>query len=210
MPAGPGGRVAEAGGVGVNAKRVNSAADVILAAQAQGKKLPTGIAAALEAACLLQSPESATEWLAELSDHARSRLAGSLARKRAARLRAERDELRSLVACDQLRELYASAERENARLRDRVDEVERAYIFDTAGLKKRIDELVQQRDDLLVESAQAPVKARPDPSACGACGDLPAAWCPDCGCCRKGCYDGFVDNSCTHVNAPWQRTGGAS
>lgn len=41
----------------------------------------------------------------------------------------------------------------------------------------------------------------PDPSgACQACGDLPAAWCPDCGACRSGCYGGHVDNPCTHPN----------
>jgi hypothetical protein len=39
--------------------------------------------------------------------------------------------------------------------------------------------------------------------ACKACGSLPDQWCPDCGCCQKGCFDGNVDNPCGHANAPW-------
>ncbi|MEU2799013.1 hypothetical protein [Streptomyces sp. NPDC007117] len=50
----------------MNARRVNAAAGVILAAQKQ-RQTPAGIAAALEAAGLLQSPESAAE-LERLSD----------------------------------------------------------------------------------------------------------------------------------------------
>ncbi|MFD7978850.1 hypothetical protein [Streptomyces sp. NPDC059071] len=45
----------------MNTKRVNAAADVICRAMKQGKALPVGWAAALESACLLQSPESAAE-----------------------------------------------------------------------------------------------------------------------------------------------------
>ncbi|MGW1463887.1 hypothetical protein ACWCPT_05965 [Streptomyces sp. NPDC002308] len=47
----------------MNAKRMHAAAGVILAAQQQGQA-PAGIAAALEAAGLLQSPESAAELVA--------------------------------------------------------------------------------------------------------------------------------------------------
>ncbi|MEV5261787.1 hypothetical protein AB0L02_27575 [Streptomyces anulatus] len=47
----------------MNAKRVSAAAGVILAAQ-KTKQTPAGIAAALEAAGLLQSPESAAELVA--------------------------------------------------------------------------------------------------------------------------------------------------
>ncbi|WP_228181306.1 hypothetical protein [Streptomyces anulatus] len=88
----------------MNAKRINAAAGVILAAQKQ-RQTPAGIAAALEAAGLLQSPESAAE-LAQLQDDItgaclaryeeeqdakRARFAAKLARKRAFDLRAERD-----------------------------------------------------------------------------------------------------------------------
>jgi len=68
-------------------------------------------------------------------------------------------------SCEVLREMHAAAERENVRLRARVDEVERAYVFDTAALKKRVDELVAQRDDLLVETAATPAIRRLAPSA---------------------------------------------
>ncbi len=47
----------------MNAKRINAAAGVVLAAQKQ-RNTATGIAAALEAAGLLQSPESAAELMA--------------------------------------------------------------------------------------------------------------------------------------------------
>ncbi|MFJ5057754.1 hypothetical protein ACIP72_37005, partial [Streptomyces cyaneofuscatus] len=47
----------------MNAKRVSAAAGVVLAAQKQ-RQTPAGIAAALEAAGLLQSPESAAERVA--------------------------------------------------------------------------------------------------------------------------------------------------
>ena len=39
--------------------------------------------------------------------------------------------------------------------------------------------------------------------ACKACGSLPEQWCPDCGCCQKGCFGGNVDNPCGHASAPW-------
>lgn len=45
--------------------------------------------------------------------------------------------------------------------------------------------------------------AASDSAACKACGSLPDQWCPDCGCCQKGCYDGHVDNPCGHENASW-------
>ncbi|MFE3004205.1 MULTISPECIES: hypothetical protein [unclassified Streptomyces] len=51
----------------MNAKRVSAAAGVILAAQKQ-RQTPAGIAAALEAAGLLQSPESAAELVALRKD----------------------------------------------------------------------------------------------------------------------------------------------
>jgi hypothetical protein len=41
------------------------------------------------------------------------------------------------------------------------------------------------------------------PGACKACGSAPDTWCPDCAACHNGCYDGFVDNPCTHANASW-------
>ncbi|MFE2936694.1 hypothetical protein [Streptomyces sp. NPDC059278] len=68
---------------------------------------------------------------------------------------------------------------------------------------------VLTRDD--EDEGMASHPAAPDedmcvPGSCDACGDVPSAWCPDCGACRKGCHGGH-DGSCTHPNAPW---GGAS
>jgi hypothetical protein len=81
----------------VNTKRVNAAADVIHRAMQQGKTLPVSLAAALEATCMLQSPETAAEarqlqndvtgaclarWEEE-QENARLRLAWKSARERA-------------------------------------------------------------------------------------------------------------------------------
>ncbi|MFE2297976.1 hypothetical protein ACFXAW_07245 [Streptomyces sp. NPDC059445] len=43
----------------------------------------------------------------------------------------------------------------------------------------------------------------PGTGACKACGDLPAAWCPDCAACETGCFGGHDDNPCNHENANW-------
>ncbi|MGQ4351946.1 hypothetical protein [Streptomyces drozdowiczii] len=51
----------------MNARRVSAAAGVVFAAQ-KTRQTATGIAAALEAACLLQSPESAAEQLAQVRE----------------------------------------------------------------------------------------------------------------------------------------------
>ncbi|MFJ7417931.1 hypothetical protein ACIQXD_04880 [Streptomyces uncialis] len=60
-------------------------------------------------------------------------------------------------------------------------------------------------DEKPIASASEP---RPqDSRACGACGDVPELWCPDCAACRTGCFDGRRNNTCSHVNASW---GGAS
>jgi hypothetical protein len=80
----------------MNARRVRAAEGVVFAAM-KTRQTAAGIAAALEAACLLQSPETAAEQLALLA--------------------------------------------EVDRLRLRVDEVERAYTFDTAALEQRVAEL---------------------------------------------------------------------
>ncbi|WP_032751602.1 hypothetical protein, partial [Streptomyces griseus] len=40
-------------------------------------------------------------------------------------------------------------------------------------------------------------------TACGACGDLPEKWCPDCAACKAGCFGGHDGNSCTHPNTSW-------
>lgn len=61
----------------MNTRRVNAAAGVIHAAQ-KNTATSTGLAFALEAACLLQSPETAAEQLAQLRelDALRLRVAG--------------------------------------------------------------------------------------------------------------------------------------
>lgn len=55
----------------MNARRVAAAAGVIHSSQVKGKQTAAGVAADLEAACLLQSPESAAE-LAALRDELRA------------------------------------------------------------------------------------------------------------------------------------------
>lgn len=78
----------------MNARRVNAAAGIILAAQKQGKQIAAALAIALESACLLQSPESAAE---------------------AAAMRFELQGVRLVLF---------ETEQENRHLRDRVAELE--------------------------------------------------------------------------------------
>ncbi|MFE9448373.1 hypothetical protein [Streptomyces sp. NPDC006739] len=96
------------------------------------------------------------------------------------------------------------------RLRARVDEVERAYIFDTAELKRQIAELQAERhvtNEALADVTVAlrGAQAETDPGACQGCGSLPEQWCPDCAACEKGCFGGFDGNECTHANAGWRQ-----
>ena len=110
------------------------------------------------------------------------------------------------------------ADAEQAEWRDRVDEVERRYIVDTAELKRRIAELEAERhttNDALDDAVQAlramraaPAAGKPkDARACANCGSAPELWCPDCAACQRGCYGGFKDNPCTHPNAGWPKSG---
>ncbi|MGY5048235.1 hypothetical protein ACWDE0_21785 [Streptomyces sp. 900105755] len=115
----------------MNTRSVNSAAGVILAAMQQNCTA-AGIARALESAGLLMSPEAAAD-LASVSTDAVRVTEASIAE-----LKREHGE--------------------SARLRLRVDEVERKYIFDTAELKRRIAELERERhetNESLSEAAEA-------------------------------------------------------
>ncbi|WP_267244401.1 hypothetical protein [Streptomyces sp. PR69] len=77
----------------MNARRVNAAAGVILAAQKQGKTLAASLAYALESACLLQSPETADEQKRLRVERNRYRAAWGKALTRALALRARVAEL---------------------------------------------------------------------------------------------------------------------
>lgn len=41
------------------------------------------------------------------------------------------------------------------------------------------------------------------PGHCPECGEASETWCPDCGCCKAGCFGGHENNPCAHSNAPW-------
>jgi predicted nuclease with TOPRIM domain len=105
-----------------------AAAAQVICESQKRKNTAAGIAADLESACLLQSAESAAE------------------------ARQLRDDVTG--ACLARYE----EEQENERLRARVDEVERAYTFDTAALKKRVAELEAERhstNEALSDAAEA-------------------------------------------------------
>ncbi|CAM5248978.1 hypothetical protein SGLAM104S_01573 [Streptomyces glaucescens] len=95
----------------MNTRLVNTAAQVIFAAQKNGHTTATGWALALESAQLLQSPETAAE---------------------------------------------------TERLRLRVDEVERAYTFDTAELRRENDELRARVAELETAAKQGRTEAIAD------------------------------------------------
>jgi len=96
----------------MNTKLVNSAAGVINAALTQNRTA-AGIALALESAGLLMSPEAAADIASVSTD------AAGVAEQAVKELRREHEI--------------------SAQLRLRVDEVVRAYTFDTAELKRQLD-----------------------------------------------------------------------
>ncbi|WP_369778877.1 hypothetical protein [Streptomyces sp. R33] len=112
----------------MNVHRVNAAAGVIHAAMEKGKILPANAAYALEAAGLLQSPESAAE-LAQL-------------REQAASLRQEIYDIR--LRRDDARAGREDAEREADRLRKRVAELEGATAFEVPRPGNAFPLLVQR------------------------------------------------------------------
>lgn len=141
----------------MNARRVNAAAGVILAAQKR-RQTAAGVAAALEAAGLLQSPESAAEVVALREQAGR---APAFFNRSALEARVY-DSIVTFnsVACwpvlqvPQMRQYLAEhlamhLAPELERMQARVDEVERRYTFDTAALKKRVAELEAQRAAVL-------------------------------------------------------------
>jgi hypothetical protein len=71
----------------------------------------------------------------------------------------------------------------------------------TPGVGSRLDG--SEFDGVTVRLAEPETGGASGSGACKACGSLPEQWCPDCGCCQKGCFDGHVDNPCGHANAPW-------
>ncbi|MFD8234067.1 hypothetical protein ACFV20_19565 [Streptomyces sp. NPDC059696] len=75
----------------MNAKRVNAAAGVIHASQVKGKQTATGLAADLESACLLQSPEVAAEQVELLAELEQRTELLHVVQEKARRLRAEVD-----------------------------------------------------------------------------------------------------------------------
>ncbi|MFJ2882398.1 MULTISPECIES: hypothetical protein [unclassified Streptomyces] len=91
-----------------------------------------------------------------------------------------------------------------ARLYDSIAAFNQVACWDILRLAQMRQYLAEHlAADLMDEAARR--NARPA-TACEACGDLPAQWCPDCAACRSGCWGGHVDNPCAHPNAPWEAT----
>lgn len=157
----------------MNAKRVNAAADVICRAMKQGKTLPTGWANALEAVCMLQSPETAeeqrelwqtleqrTELLRAVQKMARQRGAEAKGRKAyGERLKAENASLREERAADHrtwqhdLKSLREAREEASA-LRARVAELEAERHVTNEALSAAAEELRTRRDQIAERDAQ--------------------------------------------------------
>lgn len=97
----------------MNARAVDAVAKVIDASMRNGKQTPAGWACDLYAAGLIMSPEAAADIASVSVDAVR-------------------------VAEESVAELKREHE-ESARLRARVDEVERKYTFDTAELRRQLD-----------------------------------------------------------------------
>ncbi|MEU3620646.1 hypothetical protein ABZ725_51680 [Streptomyces sp. NPDC006872] len=137
----------------MNTKLVNTAADAICRAMKNGKQTPAGIAFDLESAQLLQSPETAAE-LTRLRRYVETRqsreeeLLAAMGRYDLINTPDAWDLGMTVIAHlegphrpSTPEELEPGLRRLIEQLRARVDEVERAYTFDTAKLKARVAEL---------------------------------------------------------------------
>ncbi|MET9142392.1 hypothetical protein [Streptomyces sp. NPDC004042] len=122
----------------MNAKLVRSAEDVIARAMRQGHTVPALIAAALESACLLQSPETAAELEQWRATFGRRALPDALARLERAESGAER--LRARVA-----ELESERHTTNEALADADAEREKLLRWHRED-SKQITKLVAQRE----------------------------------------------------------------
>ncbi|MEE4489374.1 hypothetical protein [Streptomyces sp. BE230] len=159
----------------MNARRVIAAAGVIHAAQ-KTRQTAAGIAASLEAAGLLQSPETAAEQLALLAEVGRLRR-----------------QVADAGPCDGFTD-----EDDDSHETKVAAYLSTPYTDDFASPE-------DPHDSPLHQSYATPRDLPPQrlPGICPTCGDIPAAWCPDCAACRRGCDGGHDDNPCTHPNAPW-------
>jgi hypothetical protein len=210
----------------MTAPQVFRAADVIARAMRNHSSNPMLLAEALESAQLLQSPETAAE-LQRLRDELalseqrseRRRIAWRMARQRAISIgsAADRYAARAQAGQTALQDLLASLleaqiERDAARARVAELEAERhstnEALDDAVKALRAAEGRSVDEDPIAYTLTDAPTVS----GACKACGSAPDSWCPDCGACQKGCYDGHVDNPCTHANASWKaaEAGGAS
>lgn len=123
----------------MNTRALNALAGVICAAQKQGRRTPMGIAQAIDAAQMLQSPETAAELVALRAEAKQLRGDLDSAVGDCVRLSEERDEAREAVA---------------GLSRDLRDATHWEGVADR--LRARVAELVGQRDDALAELAALP------------------------------------------------------
>ncbi len=209
----------------MNTKALNALAGVICRAQEQDRT-PMGIAFAVDSAGMHMSPEMAAEhaqlreditgaclarWEEE-QDNARLRLALASAQRGRRELRARVAELEEspLAWAEQLDAksldnflIALSTATEYEPMSGAIDEIHQLFrSFREAVSGAAVVESADKLTALL-----APTQTLRAPGVCEACGDPGEKWCPDCGACEAGCYDGHVDNPCVHANASW---GGAS
>lgn len=199
----------------MNARRVSAASGVIFAAQ-KTHQTAAGIAASLEAAGLLQSPESAAKH-AQLQDditgaclaryeeeQENNLLRARVAELEAARTTAAADRDKQIIAwLEKKAAEYGTSNRENRAKAEAVDRM--ADKLSRGAVRPACPPVSPEdpHDSPLHRTYETGHDLPPLPGACEACGDRDAQWCPDCGACRKGCFGGHDGNDCTHANAPW-------
>jgi len=118
---------------GMHTRAVNAAAGVLLAAMQQGRQTPTGLALALDAACLLNSPEHAAE---DVALRAERHTTNEVLSDAAEQLRADRDRIAELEA---EREKLVRWHGEDSKTINRL----------VARVERRRAELVALRNDAL-------------------------------------------------------------
>ncbi|NUO42449.1 MAG: hypothetical protein HOV82_10455 [Streptomyces sp.] len=165
----------------MNAKRVNAAAGVIHASQVKGKQTATGLAADLEAACMLQSPETAAEQVELRAMLEKRTELLRVVQATARRLRKEADGRKAFG--DQLKAENAGLRDLNRKLVEQAREA-RAYVTAmrpdyqaAARLRRENDELRARVAELEAHEKRALpwAHAMPDDDLHGFLGDLVSA-----------------------------------
>lgn len=185
----------------MNARRVRAAEGVVFAAM-KTRQTAAGIAAALESACMLQLPQPVVTSPWERAVAGLNALVDA-----GVAFHVEPDGHISAPFSDEHIEWDLKARRWVLTHDDEDDDSHEAKVAEYLSTPYT-DDFASPEDphDSPLHQSYATPHDLPEqrlPGICPSCRESDTTWCPDCGCCRLGCYGGHEDNDCTHPTAPW-------